>query len=351
MIVQGSGSNGLAIVFDYRFAEDKGSSNVFTTNRWLRRPLKDNHGKALRVAVREANDPLLTSADLRQLRPDFLALLREKNIKAVVIVSGKSHEAWQLVSGRGGSSHKWTGTVFLDGPTSFYQVPIMTPWLYEPIFQHLTDKWLKMALALARGNMWPFQWPELVTENEAAQTSALEAMLDRGEPLAVDIETSKDRRTLTAIALADSQASVSVPWDTFKTPFGKLEEGLLNKRLRNIILYLLESKVPKILHNGQFDVTVLGDRDIKVNNYQYDTLLMHRTAYPQFPHDLQFAAATEICVEPWKSTFKAPSRPRDIDKADWDPYMLDGSTLRHYNAQDAAILVPLNESLKRKVGL
>ena len=180
--------------------------------------------------------------------------------------------------------------------------------------------------------------------------TALEGLLHRQSALGVDIETSKDRQTLTAIALADEHVAVSVPWDSFVTPFGEVVAGLTNSRIKNMVMYLLESKAPKILQNGQFDITVLGGRGIEVNNYAWDTLLLHRVAYPQFPHDLQFAAATEVCIEPWKSEFKAPKRPKNIDKEHWDPYLLDGPTLRFYNARDSAVLVPLKTSLVKKVG-
>jgi uracil-DNA glycosylase family 4 len=86
-------------------------------------------------------------------------------------------------------------------------------------------------------------------------------------PVAVDIETAGDH--------AEVIKCVAFAWSAnegFVYPF--------NEDTREHIAELLASPAPKVLHNGQFDVTVLERHGFTVNNWTDDTMLLFHTLEP-----------------------------------------------------------------------
>lgn len=360
----GTGSNGLAVVIDSRKVEDRELDSVLECAGWLKQALgKREAGACLRVAIRDAKEEPYASDRLKhEVMPQVWTLLREHRIKSVIIVSGgkppkslrkPGREAWAVIGKRPGSSYKWAGTALYED--DIYKVPILPPWMYEPVYSYLTTRWCRMALLLAQGKMKPFQFPPAVIHPGPDMVAALEGIFTRGEPLGVDIETNLDRTRLTVIGLADSKCTVSIPWDGFHMALSGEWEPSLNEysdgtAIEVLVRRILAGPQPKILHNGSFDLVELAERHIEVSNYDWDTLLLHRVVYPQYPHGLQFAAATELCVPPWKALYKPPQCPHEFNDT-WDPWTYDPVALRTYNAQDAAIEVPLLESLRKKAGV
>lgn len=64
---------------------------------------------------------------------------------------------------------------------------------------------------------------------------------------------------------------------------------------------ILESPVPKLGHNGVYDMQWLAQMGIRVRNYLHDTMLLHHALYPELPKSLM-ALGSIYCNEMnWKS--------------------------------------------------
>lgn len=363
MFHSGSGSNGLAILVDSRTKSCKevhGCLDLFGPgNRFLG---KTEWKNTLRIALRDYDDEPHKPKELEHEKAQVRTLLRARGIRAVIVLQSPSHLSVRKcdhsfsVVGPGGSPYKWAGTVWpIDiGDYQVFCCPILNPGNYEHVYEYLIRRWFQQAIAVAQGQIQPFPWPHLETDISGHTAELLETIAnDTRTPIACDIETNLGGGIITAIGFSNGAHSVSIPWDGFtisgttetepdlkSRPFGHTIEVLARK--------LLASSTPKIFHNGAFDVYELGKRDISVNNFSFDTLLMHRVVYPQFRHGLQQAAATEFAVEPWKCLWKPPNRMRGSDQ---DVWLSDPSAMHIYNAKDALITWQLWKHLSWKCGL
>lgn len=64
---------------------------------------------------------------------------------------------------------------------------------------------------------------------------------------------------------------------------------------------LLDSGVPLVFQNGNFDVTVLESLGFRVSNYAFDTMLAHQMCYGELPHNLGFITSTHTRVPFYKT--------------------------------------------------
>lgn len=158
------------------------------------------------------------------------------------------------------------------------------------------------------------------------------------------------RSPITAVGLAQADVAVSLPWDAYDTKtWGKvhsLTEHEYGAECARLIKEILVSvKHTKIMHNAQADIIPMAVRGIFVRTWD-DTLGLHRTISPDIMHDLQFAAACELPVRPWKALFCAGG-----DKGAVETYVRRDprGELRPYNADDAWHEIPLYEKLLPQV--
>lgn len=316
-------------------------------------------GKVLRIALREYNDAPLSIAQTRELKPQVDALLAERGISTLVLMQTTAfpgeivrHSAWNMY-GRPGSPFKWAGCVWQED--GFFKCPILNPNSYEHVYEWIIRRWFQQAYAVASSRLRPLPWPKLTVDVDEEMSATLEAIAsNRDDPVSVDIETNIGGTIITAIGFSNSAGTVSIPWDGFAiSGTDEMEPALssygLGKQLEHTARAILASSQPKVFHNGAFDIFQLGKRGIRVENFAFDTLLMHRVAYPQYKHGLQFAAATEFTVEPWKCFWRPPTKVR-ASKGD-DIWLSDPRAMHLYNCQDSFMTYKLYESLRWKVGL
>lgn len=358
MFYNGTGENGLAIIVDARTKVDREDGGCLDTSRW-RHFLGDREWKrTLRVALREYGSDPFRAKDLPEVKSEVSDFLRQKNISTLLLMQSPAtsgvrqvHSAWNIF-GHPGSPYKWAGTV--QKSEAFYICPVLNPANYEDVYEWLIRRWFQQAHAVARGRITPMQWPVLHTTPNQEMVSALtELCEDRVSPLAIDIETNTGGTIITAIGLSNGKITVSTPWDAYPISGTDREEPSLfyyehGKIIFKLVYACLRAVTPKILHNGAFDVYELSKRDIHVSNFKYDTLLMHRVAFPQYRHGLQQAAASVFCVSPWKCLWKPPNTVRGSGQ---DVWLSDPDAMRIYNGQDAYATWQLYHHLRGKVGI
>jgi len=131
---------------------------------------------------------------------------------------------------------------------------------------------------------------------------------------------------LSAIGLATVDRAISVAW------------AILTPRARRLIgAILADPTITKTFHNGLYDVPVLNRHGFTVQGPQEDTLLLHHSAFPGLPHDLQRVTTQFYAISPWK----AEHRHGQGDLID----------LLKYNARDtlatARVEAPLTIVIKR----
>lgn len=359
MFVSGTGSSGLAVITDARTktcADVDGCLDFWRPRAYL--------GAApwqtvLRIALRDFDEPPQDIRAIRLEKPSVERLLVERKINTLVLMQTSAfpgeivrHSAWNMY-GRPGSPFKWAGCVWEE--EGRYLCPMLNPQSYEHVYEWLIRRWFQQAYAVAQGALRPYQWPELVTQVGSQMLATLERIgQDPSDPVAVDIETNMGGGIITAIGFSNTSGTVSIPWDEFRVSgTDDTEPGLASypesTQIEQAARCILASNQPLIFHNGAFDIFELSARDIVCNNFAYDTLLMHRVAYPQYKHGLQFAAATEFVVEPWKCFWKPPKHVK-ASRGD-DIWLSDPKEMHRYNCRDANATYQIYQSLKWKVGL
>jgi DNA polymerase-1 len=98
---------------------------------------------------------------------------------------------------------------------------------------------------------------------------------------------------LNAIGLATIERAVSVAWQ------------ILTPRAKRLIgSVLADSSISKTFHNGLYDVPVLNRHGFQVNGPRQDTLLLHHSAFPGLPHDLQRVTTQFYAITPWKAEYR-----------------------------------------------
>lgn len=360
MFTSGDGSNGLAVVVDARSKLCKETNTVLDLSNWRRFLGKEEWNRTLKIALRDYGTDVFAAKDLPALQGEVRACLSERKIACAIVMQSpaiptvrQTHTSFACL-GPGGSPYKWSGTVWrVSANDSYVLAPILNPSNYEDVYEHLIRRWFQQAHAVARGTITPMHWPHLITQVGTEMAEGMEALLKTTQAIAVDIETNLARTIITAIGFSDGTTSISVPWHSFAiSGTNKKERSLRNyplgRAIENLARQVLKSLTPKILHNGAFDVYELGLHDIALRGFEYDTLLLHRVAYPQYRHGLQQACATEFCVEPWKNLWKAPSAVRGTGE---DVWLSDPREMHIYNAKDSYATWQLFEHLRGKVGI
>lgn len=353
----GSGANGLAVVVDVRSKFDHETDSVLREWALGRRALgRGRWAQTLKVALREYGSEPWTAKRVKEEKDAILAHLRSKRIHVVVPVQTPAtagirqvHSSWNMF-GSPGNPYKWAGTVDL-GP-DFAVAPILHPGNYEYVYGYLLERWLKQAHAVAAGKLTPMPWPVSHIHPGPEIFETLRCIRRSTAPVSIDIETNMAGTIVTAIGFGNEHGVVSVPWHSYTIAGtnGEVEPSLLEypngKAIEHLAMQILEHPgIPKILHNGTFDVLQLAKYGITLRGFEHDTLLMHRVVYPQFRHGLQQACATEFCVEPWKCKFKPPKVAREAD-----PWLGCPVALREYNARDTYATWQLYQHLKGKLG-
>jgi hypothetical protein len=357
VLVDGTGENGLAFVFDEASEQDSLDGQV--ARSWahgVRACGKQGWLSTLRVALRLHGEAPWTAKQAKERQDELLGLLHRSGVQAAIVMQSPAtpgvrqvHSAWNIL-GHAGNPYKWAGTA--ERRNNLYVCPILHPFNYEYVYAWLIERWIRQALELAKGAIHPLTWPQRWIHPGWDMLGALHLLAQQQAPLAVDIETNLAGTIITAIGLSDGTRSVSAPWHAYPLADGngEREAALVDRPLGPQIQLAIENilednRIKKILHNGAFDVLELAKHGITLAGFEHDTLLMHRVVYPQYRHGLQQACATEFCVEPWKTLHRPPKV-----SAGADPWLAAPVDLRTYNSKDTAATWHLWNCLKGKLG-
>lgn len=280
---------------------------------------------------------------------EFLAECKSRGIRAIVTIGTQALRAVSPVYGR---STKLVGCTITTGEVP-YIIPIDTHWSGFRAFRSYAwvramGKFVRRAFKLAQGVGHLFELPgPSIGENDQTRED-LQRLLDEKLPVGCDIETTgKDFRDdqITAIGFASACGTVSVPWHPYTSNLYGPQTGLRCVRSQKLVKALLAaSDIPKIFHNGLFDLSVLRQKGIDVAGPIEDTYLAHKIVYPDLFHNLQFCLSYEHAIAPWKTLFDMHRKARR-EGDDWSDTQPDA--LMIYNGQDAAAEIPLWERLSK----
>lgn len=204
--------------------------------------------------------------------------------------------------------------------------------LRKPAMMPVFKRWLSWAIDRAVGGP-KYKWGHIVISDVAKLEDGLKELLVAGQPIAIDIENTGDPMTATmlCVGLANKDLAVSLDWKLLQdTP-----------QLESLFKTILESQLPKVLHNAQHDLLGLKYKNYRVNGEIHDTLLISAVVSPQLSHALTDVAAFEFPANRWKSEFKVGTEDKGIDKF----IKADPLKLRDYNGKDAQMTARLFDSL------
>ena len=117
--------------------------------------------------------------------------------------------------------------------------------------------------------------------------------------LSVDIETRAGQ--ITCVGLAPSaDLAIVIPFvtedgDSYWPTLGD-EKGAWQGLWR----ILTDPKIPKLFHNGMYDIQWLWRAGLPVANASEDTMLLHHALYPELPKKLEFLGSVYTQERAWK---------------------------------------------------
>ena len=92
----------------------------------------------------------------------------------------------------------------------------------------------------------------------------------------------------------------------------------------------------KVMHNGLYDAFFLADRGIELENWTFDTLLMHLLLDPSAPHSLAFCASCDTLEPYWKHESRDVEAAFQASQTQWEAYLT-------YNGKDCCVTRELLE--------
>lgn len=139
--------------------------------------------------------------------------------------------------------------------------------------------------------------PDIVVPTRPADIAAWAAALSPDTLLAIDIELY--RRMIECVGFCDGGRALVVPFLNHGKPWWDSPEA--EGAALRATAELLQHPCPKVLQNGQFDVSWLWNAwGVGVRNWCHDTRLMHHVWMPDVAKDLASQAAIHLNVEGWK---------------------------------------------------
>lgn len=164
---------------------------------------------------------------------------------------------------------------------------------------------------------------------------------------ACDTETDSKRATtanLKAIGVATTKRAVCVAWKVMTPRAKELLRGLFS-----------DPTLTCVLQNGLYDRPVLKRHGLELATKIDDTLLLHHSAFPGLPHDLQRMTTQFFAAPAWKSEFRGGGRiwdaAKDQENEDYVKWRTRLEELLRYCAMDtlttARLPRPLRECLTR----
>ena len=191
------------------------------------------------------------------------------------------------------------------------------------------------ALALAKGELPEWKWPQIEIEPDERSLRLLERLRRagrKGARISFDVETLGDNPfgdALSVLGVGHREiGAVALTWDSYDAgkwgfQMGVLEAkpGTVAARCRCALLAILaDPKIEKVAQNGQYDLMCLRHRGIAFNGkwrtpkkgvpkngLYYDTMKAHAVYAPAIQHNLALICSIEFSAPRWKDDFQAGS--------------------------------------------
>lgn len=193
--------------------------------------------------------------------------------------------------------------------------------LRQPAYLPVFRIGISRGAELAAGRLQVDPPPKALIDDGEEMRTALRQILASTSDIAVDIENagaSPFVGDLLCVGLSTGACTVSVPWPCSSETFDLLRRALASPNT-------------KVMHNGAHDILGLKRFGLEVGGPLFDTILSKATVGSQTKHNLQFTAALELPIAPWKTNFRADSDLKGSEAFS----KRDQYELRTYNAEDA----------------
>lgn len=149
--------------------------------------------------------------------------------------------------------------------------------------------------------------------------------LSNSERLYCDIESVKESTYILCVGFSPTpNVSVSI---SFEEPAG-----------REAIIRILSSPARKYFHNGIFDITMLRENGVIVNNYAGDTMINAHALEPELPKGLDFLTSIYTREPYYKEEGRADI---PVDTKAWGK-KADKGKLYIYNCKDTAVTAEIH---------
>ncbi len=198
-----------------------------------------------------------------------------KNIKPVLIVPiGKV--ACQFFTGRTDISQVH-GRIFTNKDYNCEVIPLLDPAAIErrpktadKIYEDLLKIKKRLTPNEQRKNV------NYILVDSIDKFKIIIETLNKASEIAFDLETTgfnwwKDDKIIGISLCCKEKEAYYIPWCYYEAFNWGHDWSIVKQNIKD----LLESPIPKIAHNGKFDIKFLKVEGIQVNNFNVDTLLLH----------------------------------------------------------------------------
>jgi len=291
--------------------------------------------KMMEVCGRYPKDIILQQLD--ELRAEL------QQVKPKVVIALGATALWALVGENKISA--WRGSVLLPSECKgAVRPPAIVVPTYHPAAVLRQNDWqpvfasdLRRALRVATNGFSPPRYTFTLAPSFEAVVGHLRA-LERGQWIAVDIETVNHQVSCIGIAWSDTEA-ICIPFHRAdgSNYFSEAEEFAVWRELRRVL-----SECRIIGQNFSYDAQYLAQLGVPPK-CDFDTMIAHHVAFAGLPKSLDFLSSIYLDFHKyWKEERKEASDIKD-DYMFWE-----------YNCKDACITYALREPLEntlRKHGL
>ena len=123
--------------------------------------------------------------------------------------------------------------------------------------------------------------------------------LSKAKTIAFDIETAF--KTITCIGFSSSKSSsIVVPFFSILKGGNYWDTDEEEIKAWEWVLKVLACSIPKVAHNGTYDLQYLYKQGLLVKNYKHDTMILQHSLQPELPKSLGFLASILTNAPPWK---------------------------------------------------
>ena len=250
----------------------------------------------------------------KYLRPEFIPFIQSlharlaalPNLKLICPVGNTA--MWALLGKTGIGALR--GTIFPH--TASLQKPILPTFHPAAVLRQWA---LRSTVVADFGKAASFLSGDLVAPNSSDFTLHLDQSLDQlhllvqraleSPILGIDVETEHNQIRTVGIALSETEA--------FVIPFFDMKAGITNYWINpvdelkawHLVRTILESPVPKVMHNGMYDTQRLFQPySIIPKNFCDDTMLLHHALQPEMKKSLDFLSSAYLNTSAWKAEYR-----------------------------------------------